>query len=123
MAIDYAVLAQPKVAKAPRRPSKATLDKAVYAHVTERDRGFCRACGDYAGISAERHHLRGRLFTTIQDCALVCRRCHNWLHVRVGGKKLKLYGNAEERNSNGALCGLVAEWRQPGDTWLVERGL
>ena len=94
-----------------KRVSKA--DRAVYAAVTERDYG-CRACGAHG--TTHRHHLLGRKVTTVQSVAVVCNRCHNWLHVRLGGKKLKLHGRAD------VVGGLTAEWRQLDDTWRVVPG-
>jgi len=94
-----------------KRTSKA--DKAVYQAVTERDE-WCRPCGAHGDL--HRHHLIGRSSTTTATVAGVCQRCHNWLHVRLGGKKLKLHGRAD------VVGGLTAEWRQLDDTWRVVPG-
>ena len=99
----------------PRRSKRtSTADKAVYAAVTERDDYHCRACG--RGGEIHRHHLLGRKVTTVQSVAVVCNRCHGWLHVRLGGKKLRLHGRAD------VVGGLTAEWRQLDGTWSVEPG-
>lgn len=99
-----------------KRPSKA--DREVYAAVTARDEHRCRACGIYAGISAHRHHLRGREFTTTADVCLLCPEDHRLLHVRVGGKRLKIYGNADLRIGY-VPDGLTVERRQPNGEWLM----
>ena len=90
-------------------------DRAVYAHVTERD-PICRGC--HARPTTQRHHLRGRKFTTIQDVCGVCDSCHEALHVRVGGKTLKLYGDAEARTPWGNPLCLTAERRING-VWIT----
>jgi hypothetical protein len=100
---------------------KAKSDTSVYAHVSLRDGLRCRACGTYGGVDIHRHHLRGRRFTTVQDVCCVCDECHGLMHVRIGGKRLKLYGDAEQRSPWGVLNGLTAEWRT-ADGWRVESG-
>lgn len=106
-----------------KRPkSSAKADKAVYAHVSDRDGLRCRACGVYGGIDIERHHLRGRAFTTIQDVCCLCDECHGLLHVWVGGKLLKIHGDAERRNRWGVPDGLTVETRNNDSTWRVESG-
>ena len=100
------------------KASKARADKAVYAAVTDRDQLFCRACGTYAGISAHRHHLKGRAFTTVEDVCLLCPSCHADVHVRVGGKRLKFYGDANVRRG-WAPDGLTIEVLRLGK-WIVE---
>ena len=84
---------------APRASVTATLkrqqarkDRRVYEAVTLRD-GSCRVCGNRG---EHRHHLRGRQFTTTADVVLLCADCHEQLHVRGGGKALRLYGNADD---------------------------
>jgi hypothetical protein len=128
MAIDYAaVAAHGGISKGPTvKPvseySIAKQHRAVYAHVGERDGLRCRACGTYGGVDIHRHHLRGRKFTTHEDVCCVCDDCHDRLHVRVGGKTLKLYGDADVRNSAGMLCGLTIEIRQANGIWIKEHG-
>lgn len=102
---------------------QATIDRAIYALVTTRDGYRCRACHVYCGVMGHRHHLRGRQFTTVHDVCVICEGCHSLLHVRVGGKRLKLYGDANQRNEHGALNGLTLETRQIDGTWSVENGL
>ncbi len=105
-----------------RRSKRTTkAEREVYAAVTARDEHRCRACGTYAGISAHRHHLRGKAFTTLEDVCLVCPSCHAEMHVRVGGKQLRIYGNAEQRNRYGVPDGLTIEVRRL-DEWIVEAG-
>ena len=102
---------------------QAKADRQVYKDVDARDGLRCRACRTYAGIDAHRHHLKGRKFTTVQDVCNLCDECHELLHVRVGGKLLKLYGDANLRNEHGALCGLTLETRNNDGTWRTEEGL
>ena len=102
---------------------QAARDRLVYQHVTERDGWRCRACQAYTGVDAERHHLRGRRFTTVQDVCILCNECHAALHVRVGGKLMQLSGDAEARDKFGRLCGLVLDVRQNDGTWRREEGL
>jgi len=108
--------------KARGKRQEAKANGSVYQAVDLRDCYRCRACGDYAGVDVHRHHLRGRKFTTLEDVCHVCQSCHRLMHVRLGGKKLKLYGNADTRNQRGVLNGLTAEWWRPGDVWIVEAG-
>lgn len=105
-----------------RVKSSAKCDREVFAHVSERDGLRCRACSAYGGIDIERHHLRGRKYTTVQDCCCLCEDCHGLLHVRVGGKLLKVHGNAEQRSPFGVLNGLTIETRNNDGTWRVELG-
>lgn len=112
-----AVLACPKPV---RVVSAAKVQRAVYQHVSERDELRCRACGTYEGEDIHRHHLRGRGFTTVEDVCCVCDDYHEKLHVRIGGKRLRISGNAEQRNAAGVLNGLTIERRQPNGTWMVE---
>ena len=127
MAIDYRVLAQPKpdTGRQQRREARqqAKADKDVYAYVSERDGLRCRACHAYGGVDIERHHLRGRKFTTTQDVCCLCDDCHGCLHVRVGGKLMKLYGDADARDRFGRLNGLTLETRNNDGTWRREEGL
>ena len=128
MAIDYSVLAIAKPEPRARVKSRASRqqaaqDRLVYQHVSERDGWRCRACREYTGVDAERHHLRGRRYTTANDCCVLCDECHAALHVRVGGKLMKLSGDAEARDRFGRLCGLVLEVRQNDGTWRREDGL
>lgn len=94
-------------AKAALDRLKAKADKLVYEWVTARD-PLCRAC--HSRPTAHRHHLRGKDFTTREDVCGVCDECHTAMHVRVGGKTLKLYGNAEQRSAlSGQPLGLTVE--------------
>ena len=91
-----------KRAKARAKRQEAKVNRDVYAWVTARD-PICRAC--HQRPTTERHHLRGRKYTTREDVVGVCDDCHDLLHVRIGGKKLKMYGNAEARTPMGnPLC-------------------
>lgn len=104
--------------KAQGKRFAATMCRLVYALVDLRDRGICRACKRCVGLEfIHRHHLRGRKFTALADVCHLCNRCHGWLHVRVGGKRLKLAGNAELHG------GLTAWWKQADGSWREETGL
>lgn len=93
-----------QIEKRPKSSSKT--DREVYAWVTARD-PLCRAC--HQRPTTERHHLRGRKYTTREDVCGLCDDCHDLLHVRVGGKRLKVYGNAEQRSALGNPLGLTVE--------------
>lgn len=88
----------------------AASDRAVYQAVTERD-VCCRVCGSTQNM--ERHHIRGRKFTSTQDVVLLCGTCHDFLHVRVGGKRLRVSGNADEQ--------LVVHFRDGAGGWSEAR--
>jgi len=111
-----AALAPGALLKPTRPVSTAKSQRAVYQHVSDRDGLRCRVCGEYGGIDIHRHHLRGRSFTTVEDVCCLCDECHGFLHVRVGGKRLKVYGNADVRG------GLTVETKQNDGTWRVEAG-
>lgn len=82
-----------RLIKARRQRQAATSARAVYAHVTARDWDQCRVCG--SRLLVQRHHLRGRKFTTAEDVCCLCDACHDLIHPRIGGKRLKVEGNAE----------------------------
>lgn len=103
--------------KAASKRLAATMAQLVYALVDLRDGGRCRACRAWVGLERiHRHHLRGRTFNTREDICHLCEECHSLLHVRVGGKLLKVHGNAELHG------GLTVETRQNDGTWRVEAG-
>jgi len=95
-----------KQAKARGKRQQAKLDKIVYRHVTDRD-PLCRGC--HIEPTTQRHHLLGRSITSEATVCGVCDDCHRQLHVRVGGKTLKIYGDAEKRSAWGMPCGLTVE--------------
>lgn len=78
--------------KARRKRAQAAADKVVYAAVTARDGNQCRVCGSRQGV--QRHHLRGRRYTTVEDVCCLCAACHALIHPRIGGVRLKVEGNA-----------------------------
>ena len=98
---------------------QAQNDRAVYAWVTERDGHRCRACGEYGGLAIHRHHLLGRKVTSIETVCCLCDECHANTHVRIGGKTLRISGNAEQRNRLGTPIGLTIERRIAG-VWITE---
>jgi len=71
----------------------STAHRAVYDAVTAREDHCCRVCG--RGGDIHRHHIRGRAYTTTADVVCLCAECHEFTHVRVGGKRLKVSGNAD----------------------------
>jgi len=89
--------------RAARKRQTQAAARKVYEAVDARDQGVCRACGQYAGPSVHRHHLRGRQETTVQTVCHLCPACHAQIHVRVGGKRLRVWGDA-----NGGLT--VERW-------------
>ena len=82
----------------------------VYELVSIRD-PWCRACGQSFSEScpSHRHHLRGRKYTTVNDVCCLCAACHAGVHPRVGGKTLKIYGDADARDAQGKPNGLTVE--------------
>lgn len=105
-----------KQAKAAGKRQQAKLDAFIYRHVTDRD-PLCRGC--HMEPTTQRHHLLGRKITSEATVCGVCDDCHDLLHVRVGGKKLKIYGDAETRSAWGMACGLTVE-RHCGDRgWIT----
>ena len=105
----------------PRRSKRVSkADRAVYQAVSDRDDYRCRSCGAYGGIDIHRHHLIGRSSTTTATVCCLCRACHSLLHVRIGGKRLRIHGDADQRDSRGRLCGLTLDQRTVGDTWVTE---
>lgn len=79
--------------KAAEARKQAKADREVYAHVTARDGGVCRLC--YCPDGVQRHHIRGRGFTTPADVVCLCQICHGMAHVG-GGKLLVIAGNADQ---------------------------
>lgn len=78
-------------AAAKRRQAKA--DRAVYAAVTARDLGCCRACGvlETPMRPAHRHHIRYRSRggeTSTENVCLLCAACHSAIHA----KRLRIVG-------------------------------
>ena len=102
--------------RATSQRTQTKLDRAIYQHVTDRD-PLCRAC--HIEPTTQRHHLLGRSITSEATVCGVCDDCHRLLHVRVGGKKLKIFGDAEKRSGWGMPCGLTVE-RHCGDRgWIT----
>ena len=83
-----------KKVKARRKRQEIKAHRPVYDHVTARDGGVCRVCG--SGQFVQRHHLKGRKFTTPEDVCCLCDDCHDLIHPRIGGKRLKVEGNADQ---------------------------
>lgn len=78
--------------KATRKRLAASDDRAVYRHVTERDRGRCRACGHFGLM--HRHHIVYRSQggqTTPENVCLLCLECHAAVHAG----RIRVTGSAE----------------------------
>ena len=101
---------------------KAKADREVYAYVTARDGSTCRACGVYAGGTAHRHHLRGRGHTTREDVCILCPSCHADTHVRVGGKRLKISGDAQASTRYNGTPNCLTIWVRRLGAWIEEDG-
>lgn len=79
--------------RATKKRRKQVAAQPVYAHVTARD-PICRGC--HQKPTTQRHHIDGRdVPETIHNVCGVCDGCHDDLHVRIGGKRLKISGDAE----------------------------
>ena len=102
-----------KRVKARRQRQQSAADRLVYAAVTARDGNLCRVCGSQQFV--ERHHLKGRKFTTTQDVCCLCDDCHGLIHPRIGGKRLKVEGNADE--VNGLRVSRMDPWGKVG--WIA----
>ncbi len=95
--------------RATKKRRKQVAAQPVYAHVTKRD-VVCRGCSK--NPTTQRHHMDGRSVPeTIQNVCGVCDDCHDDLHVRIGGKKLKIFGDAE------TFGGLIVMRRVAAYTW------
>ena len=81
--------------KATQKRLAASDARAVYRHVTERDKGRCRACGHF-GIM-HRHHIVYRShggLTTPENVCLLCggpTGCHTAVHAG----RVRITGSAE----------------------------
>lgn len=98
-----------------RKQSKA--DRLVYAAVDARDGLRCRICGEWAGLDIHRHHLVYRSaggLTTTANILSLCANCHL---VGIHGGRLKASGDADERATDGRLCGVRVEQLNTGDVW------
>ncbi len=94
--------------RARKKRQKHLAAKPVYAYVTRRD-VLCRAC--HSRPTTQRHHLAGRgVPETKHNVCGVCDEDHDLLHVRIGGKRLKLSGDAE---------GKLTIERRIMDTWFT----
>ncbi len=101
--------------RARKHRKKLQAAKPIYAHVTARD-PICRACGQHP--TTQRHHLEGRRTAeTIHNVVGVCDTCHDDLHVQVGGKRLIMRGDPEERLTVMRRVGTSNRWESL-DRWL-----
>ena len=100
-------------AKARQRRS----DWFVYQAVDLRDGLRCRICLEYAGLDIHRHHLVYRSAggrTATENVLSLCANCHL---VGIHGGRLKASGDADERGTDGRLCGVRVEQLNTGDVW------
>lgn len=108
------MIRKPKGVTAKRRATKKRRKQVaaqpVYDHVTKRD-PICRGCSK--NPTTQRHHMEGRdVPETVHNVCGVCDDCHDDIHVRLGGKRLKITGDAEERD------GLLI-YRRFGEAWAL----
>ena len=103
--------------KAAGKRSQAKADKLVYQAVDARDGLRCRICLKYAGVDIHRHHLVYRSAggrTATENVLSLCANCHL---VGIHGGRLKASGDADERATDGRLCGVRVEQLNTGDVW------
>lgn len=103
-----------------RLAAEESEKRACYRLVDARDQGRCRVCGrrcDPRAVAikdtAEHHHLVKQSQTNAHETHLViliCRRCHDLIHVKA---LLTVTGDADARDANGVLCGLVVKRFEP----------
>jgi 5-methylcytosine-specific restriction endonuclease McrA len=101
--------------KLEKAESKAVNAREVYAAVDARDGWCCRVCGKFSNVRAvgvlhkgHHHHIvyrsAGGQDETSNLC-LLCPRCHDEEHAH----RLRISGDADERDVMGKLCGLTIE--------------
>ena len=101
--------------KASARRLEAMTRAEVYRAVDLRDRGSCRLCGAF---SAQHHHhhlvyrSRGGRDATC-NVILCCPACHGDIHAA----RVRVAGDADERDTSGLLAGLTIA-RRPREGWL-----
>lgn len=103
--------------KAAGQRVQAKADKLVYQQVDARDGLRCRICWEYAGLDIHRHHLVYRSaggLTTTANILSLCANCHA---VGIHGGRLKASGDADERATDGRLCGVTVVQLTTGDIW------
>jgi len=103
--------------KAAGKRVQAKVDKLVYQSVDARDGLRCRICLEYAGLDIQRHHLVYRSaggLTATENVLSLCANCHL---VGIHGGRLKASGDADERGTDGRLCGVTVVQLTTGDTW------
>lgn len=112
--------------KLKKRAAEAKQIRHVWAEVDRRDEYCCRVCKRFCNPRAisvlekiHRHHLDYRSqggMDVESNLVSLCARCHGLVH----DSKLRLSGNAEERNELGKLAGVKVE-RLTESGWQVER--
>lgn len=114
--------------KAERAKTEAANERMVWYDVDVRDGRCCRVCGTFCSPRAigtlhkpHRHHLQYRSLggaTTSACLVTLCARCHDLEHTH----KIRLSGDADERDELGRLAGVKLElpcesgWRT--DRWV-----
>lgn len=103
--------------KARAKARQRRSDWFVYQAVDLRDGLRCRICLEYAGVGIHRHHLVYRSAggrTATENVLSLCANCHL---VGIHGGRLKASGDADERATDGRLCGVRVEQLHTGDVW------
>lgn len=103
--------------KARAKARQRRSDWFVYQAVDLRDGLRCRICLQYAGVDIHRHHLVYRSaggLTATENVLSLCANCHL---VGIHGGRLKASGDADERGTDGRLCGVRVEQLTTGDVW------
>ena len=112
--------------KVEKMKTLAAHEREVWAAVDARDQSTCRVCGTFCAPrttsmlrKAHRHHLKYRSAggpTETWNLVTICAGCHNEEHEH----RLRLIGNADERDPHGRLAGVKVErLRESG--WAIEK--
>lgn len=89
----------------------------VYVRVQQRDRGRCRVCDRVTWL--QQHHIQFRSALgkdEPENLISLCRECHADIHAG----RLKLDGDADARDADGVLSGVLV-LRQVDHVWIEVR--
>lgn len=107
--------------RAAKRRRQQREDHDVYELVDLRDGKTSRVSGEYCGDAIHRHHIDhgGTRHTTTDNVISLTPDEHLvMIHQEA---TLRLSGNADTRNSEGQLCGVLVERRGDDDVWRIEK--